>query len=427
MNFKKIIVCASVLFFVAIMTWAGESPVITFEKDVSPIFRKKCQECHEPGGMAPMSLVNYEEVRPWARSIQEKAVSREMPPFYAGGPIGYYENDNRLTDREIDIISKWVESGSPKGISTGESKETMASASERPVKPADLVLQPPVPYQLKNDGVDHFELFAFDQHIFAQDTWIRGIGVRPGNRSLVHHVVVYLLPANFKAGVDGRVDGVDAVIMGAQPVIFWTPGSLRRMFKDGAALLLPKGSRLGMQIHYAPTTDRQATDQTSIDIFYANGVVDKTIRVLYGSKFKIDIPPGESHYQLIDYKKFQTDALISTFSAHMHLRGKSFIIRLIYPDGRKETVFEIPQFYFNWQRGYTLAKPLVVPKGTVAEYTAVWDNSARNRFNPNPNQSVRFGLSTRDEMMSGSIVYVIPEEKLGLEVKHGVAGGAGQQ
>src|SRR5262249_42625650 len=129
---------------------------------------------------------------------------------------------------------------------------------------------------------------------------------------------------------------------------------------------------------------------------------------------------GADDHRLTDYRRFQTDALISGFSAHMHLRGKSFIIRLHYPDGRIETVFDVPQFRFNWQRNYTLTRDLSIPQGTVAEYIAVWDNSAKNRFNPDPLQTVRFGFNSSDEMMAGSIVYVDPHEKLGLQIRHGV-------
>ena len=391
---------------------------VTFEKDIAPIFQNKCLGCHSPGGSGPMSLISYSEARPWARSIKEKVVMLAMPPFYAAGPIGYYENDIRLTRDEIEAITRWVDSGAPRGNPSDRPKERV-QIEESDLERPDLVLTPRKPYTVKSNDEDDFQLFAFD-HMFAQDTWIRGIEVQPGNKSAVHHAVVYLLSDKFKAGPDGRVEGAGASIMGAEAILFFNPGGNPRMFKDGSAMLIRKGSRLGIQIHYAPTTKEDVVDQTSVYIYYANGVVQKMIRFLYGGKIKIEIPAGEQHYQLTDYKKFKTSALLLTFSCHMHLRGKSFTIRLIYPDGRTETVFELPQFYFNWQRSYTLAKPLAVPQGTVAEYIAVWDNSARNRFNPDPTVDVRFGFGTSDEMMGGGIAYVIPDEELGIPVKNGV-------
>jgi hypothetical protein len=396
----------------------GHNPEVTFERDVASIFQNKCIECHHAGGSAPMSLVSYNEARPWARAIKEKVVTRTMPPFYVAGPIGYYADDIRLTQEEIDTIVRWVDTGAPRGNPSDRPKMEGWLADKAKDEP-DLVLTPRKPYTIKNNGEDDFQLFAFD-HVFTQDTWIKGIEVRPGNKSAVHHVVVYLLPDSFKAGPGSRVEGAGASIMGAEAILFSNPGSLPKIYEDGTAILIKKGLRLGIQVHYAPTTNDNVVDQTSLGIYYANGVVNRMVRILYGGKANIEIPAGEKNYQLTDYKKFKTNAIILTFGCHMHLRGKSFTIRLIYPDGRRETVFEVPQFYFNWQRSYALAKPLTVPKGAVAEYVAVWDNSSRNRFNPDPTRVVRFGFNTTDEMMGGSITYVIPEEELGIQVKDGV-------
>jgi hypothetical protein len=428
MNAKKAILSAAAALYVLAMLSVsirvsariGTKPPVTFEKDVAPILQDKCQECHRPGGVAPMSLVSYVETRPWAVAIKEKVVMRAMPPFYAAGPTGYYENDTRLTEEEISVITRWVDSGAPRGNASDHPKDRDWYVGKQGQKP-DLVLKTRMPYTLKKDAIDDYELFAFD-YTFLQDTWISGIEVHPGNKSAVHHIAIYILPDRLTAGPDGRVEGAgaDTLIMGGQLVLFWNPGSLPRMFKDGSAMLIQKGSRLGIQVHYAPTTKDNVVDQSWIGLHYATGVVDRMVHFQYGGKSRIDIPAGEEHYQLIDYKKFRTDALITMFGAHMHLRGKSFTIRLIYPDGRKETVFELPQFYFYWQRSYSLVRPLAIPKGTVAEYTAVWDNSPRNPYNPDPKQSVHFGFRTSDEMMGASIIYVDPQEKLAIPVKNGV-------
>jgi len=190
--------------------------------------------------------------------------------------------------------------------------------------------------------------------------------------------------------------------------------------QPGRAVLIPKGARLGIQVHYAPTQKTDLVDQTSVGLFYANGTIDKVSHQMYGGSDNIEIPPGEAHYQLVDYRKFKTDALIYGFAVHMHLRGKGFIFRLIYPDHKTQTVLELTHYNFNWQRFYKLAKIIWVPKGTVAQYTAVWDNSAKNPYNPDPGKTVKFGEKTSDEMMSGTIMYEIPEEHLGIVVKNGV-------
>ena len=397
---------------------AGAPPGTTFEADVAPILRQSCQICHHPGGVAPMSLVTYEECRPWARSIKEQVAKRMMPPFYAAGPIGYYQEDIRLNKNQIDTISAWVDSGAPRGTPSNSSVSTTWDFDDSPAKP-DLLLTPRNPYTVSSNGIDDYQVFAFD-YTFPEDTWINKIDLRPGNRSAVHHIGLYALPAGVKVEPDGRVPDSEASIMQSHLILFWVPGSLPRVFEDRTAMLLPKGTRLGIQVHYAPNKRAGVVDQSSVAIYFANGIVNQLIHNQYGGVSKIAIPPGESHYELVDYKKFKTDALITAFGAHMHLRGKSFKISLIYPDGSERKIFDLPQFQFYWQRGYRLANPIRVPKGTIAKYTAVWDNSDRNALNPDPKQFVRFGLKTTDEMMASDLVYVIPEEKLNIHVEKGL-------
>ena len=399
---------------------AGKEPDVTFEKDITRILQRSCQECHRRGGVAPMSLTSYDEARPWARSIKEKVVTRVMPPFMADGPEGYYINDIRLTEKEIAAISRWVDSGAKRGNPADHPKDIVwPQDTEWRTGTPDLILKPKTPHKVRNDGIDEYALYAVGPD-FKEDTWIRGIEFQPGNRAAVHHAALYLLPDRLKADEDGRIPGQWTNIMGGQLVLSWVPGSNPRVFKEGTAMMIPKGSRLGIQVHYAPTTKEGVTDHTSIGLFYANGVVNKLVRYLYGGRHDIDIPAGEKHYELVNYRRFRTDALITGFGAHMHLRGKSFKIGLIYPDGRKELLFDLPRFDFNWQRGYSLAHPITVPKGTVAEFTAVWDNSPQNPRNPDPTQPVKFGEKTTDEMMGSTIGYLIPDENLGIRVKNGV-------
>ncbi len=398
---------------------------LTYEKDIVPIFQKKCEQCHREGGIAPMSLVGYQEVRPWTRSIREKVITRAMPPFNASGSIGYFERDPRLTQDEINTVVRWVDGGSKRGTPPAERPKIEWPNEWQSGKP-DLVLRMKQPYDIRAGTVDDYELFDLN-YSFPVDTWIQGIEIRPGNRREVHHASLYILPDRLKPQPDGRLDpnadgqsgGDDVFIIGGQLLLNWVPGSLPRKYEDDVAFMIPKGTRLGLQVHYAPTQQAQI-DQSEVGIYYSNGVIRKVARSLYGGTDHIDIPPGAENYQLIDYRKFKTDATIFAFAAHMHLRGKSFEVKLIYPDGKTETVFDVPHFSFNWQRLYTLARPITVPKGTVAEYIAVWDNSSKNKYNPDPSQQVKFGGRTRDEMMSGTILYHVPDEKLAMKVVRGV-------
>lgn len=406
----------------------GLSPsadALTYEKDIVPIFQKKCEQCHHKGGIAPMSLVDYKEVRPWTGSIRERVITRVMPPFYASGPIGYFEHDPRLTKDEVDTIVRWIDNGSTRGTPSDQ-RPTIQWPTEWQSGSPDLVLRMKQAYYVRAGTLDDYELFDLN-YSFPVDTWIRGIEFRPGNRKVVHHASLYILPDRLKPNADGRlnpkvegqIDGEDVFIIGGQLLLNWVPGSLPRRYDKDVAFMIPKGSRLGLQIHYAPAQQTEV-DQTEVGIYYSNGVIRKVARSLYGGTERIHIPPGAENYQLVDYRKFKTDATIFAFAAHMHLRGKSFEVKLIYPDGKTETVFDVPRFSFNWQRLYTLAMPITVPKGTVAQYIAVWDNSLKNKYNPDPNQEVKFGGRTQDEMMSGTILYYVSGEDLGMKVVSGV-------
>lgn len=198
----------------------------------------------------------------------------------------------------------------------------------------------------------------------------------------------------------------------------WAPGVESVILAEGTAVRIPKGMRLGIQIHYAPS-DQERVDQTSVGIYFANETVKKNLRVLFGDRRDVEIPAGDANYSLTARKTFDTDGVIRFFHVHMHLRGRSYVMRLTYPDGRVETALEVPRYDFNWQRVYTLVEPMRVPKGTSVEFVGTYDNSPANKFNPDPAKVVRWGEKTTDEMMQGRIFWEAADENLNLTVKKG--------
>lgn len=397
---------------------------VTFSKDVAPILQKRCEECHRPGGVAPMSFVTYEQARPWARAIKERVVKREMPPFHALGAVGRYHDDPRLTESEIATIRDWVDGGAAKG----DLKHLPAPAVWKDrwaFGQPDLVVSPSRPFTLKKDGKDLYVFFVFD-HVFAEDTWISSVQVRPGAARNVHHANVHLVPASFEVPPEGYVAGdFDPSARGTFMISGWVPGTNAVKLDEGTSLRLPKGMKLGIQIHYAPT-DQDAIDQTQVGLYFANGVINKHIKVLFGDRKDLVIEPGQAEASFVARKTFPTDAVIKFFHVHMHLRGKSYVMKFHYPDGRVETALEVQNYNFNWQRTYILKEPMKVPKGTVVEYVGTYDNSAKNKLNPDPNQTVRWGEFTVDEMMQGRIFYEAVDENLNLRVVKGRAVAAAE-
>ena len=424
---KKLILVTTVCLFlcmtIAFRSAAGSTgtgqTVVTFTKDIAPILQKRCEECHRDGGVAPMALVTYEQTRPWARSIKEKSVSREMPPFHAAGAVGRYKDDPRLTDAEIATITRWVDSGASRG-----NKKDMPAArvwkTEWKNGQPDLLLKVQKPYTVKESAKDQYVFFVFD-YVFPEETFIRSVDTRPGNQKAVHHANTHVVPPMVKIPAEGFVAGdFDPTARGTVMMAGWAPGVDAVMLPEGTAVRIPKGMRLGIQVHYAPT-EKEVIDETSIGLYFSDGLVKKNIRVLFGDRKDVEIPPGEANYSLTAKKTFDTDALIRFFHVHMHLRGKSYRMRFTYPDGKVEDVLEVPRYDFNWQRVYMLTESMRVPKGTSVEFIGTYDNSGKNKFNPDPTQTVRWGEKTTDEMMQGRIFYESIEENLNITVKKGRA------
>ena len=390
---------------------------VTFTKQVAPIFQKRCEECHHAGGAGPMALASYEDVRPWAKSIREKVTSRQMPPFHATGAIGRYHEDPRLTEGEIATIKDWVDAGAPKG-NPKDSPAPIAWKNEWKLGEPDLTLKVKNVYNLKANPKDQYVFFVFE-HVFAEDTWVSSITTRPGNPKAVHHANTHLIPPTMKVPDEGYFEGdFNPSAHGTIMISGWVPGTNDVRLPAETAVKIPKGMRFGIQIHYGPN-EKPATDQTSLGLYMANGTINKNLRMMMGDRRDLQIQPNDPNYSLTSKSTFSGDALIRFFHVHMHLRGKSYAFRFTYPDGRVETVFDVPNYDFNWQRSYILQEPIRVPKGTQVEFIGTYDNSKQNKFNPDPSAAIRWGEKTTDEMMQGRIFYESVDEKLNLRVKQG--------
>ena len=230
----------------------------------------------------------------------------------------------------------------------------------------------------------------------------------------------------FKVPEEGYIAGAfEPGARGTVMVSGWVPGTNDVLLPAGTAVRIPKGMRFGIQIHYAPA-EKETIDQTSLGIYFADGRIDKSLRMMAGDRRDLQIPAGDPNYSLTAKRTFDTDGVIRFFHVHMHLRGKSYAFRFTYPDGRVETPFEVPNYDFNWQRSYILTQPMRVPKGTQVEFIGTYDNSPRNRFNPDPAQTIRWGEKTTDEMMQGRLFWESESENLNLTVRKGLTVRASQ-
>jgi hypothetical protein len=421
----------------------NSKPEVTFSKDVAPIFYKNCAACHRPDELAPMSLLTYKDARPWARSIKDKVVTREMPPWGADPHYGQFSNDKRLSQDDVDTITAWVDQGAKEG--DPKDLPQMPNFDDRwQIGKPDVVLSMSQAYTIAAEGSDEYLDFVIPTD-FKEFKWVKAVEIHPGNKRVVHHVVAFVQTpqmqnqtkaASFNpTAVEGSIfykDGTLVRTRGDAPVFddgcnapnggfargsgqetlgpvlgFYSPGKDVDVFPDGMAKVIPPGSNIVIQMHYSKVTGKAETDRTSVGLVFYKTVPDQILTSNGALNHYFMIPAGDGSHEVTACYNFRQDTELITLMPHMHKRGKDMRYEVVYPDGRRETLLYVPHYTFNWQSMYRFEKPLLIPKGSKLIVTAHFDNSANNKFNPDPTKTVRWGDPTYDEMMIGYIDYVL--------------------
>lgn len=379
----------------------SDSAAVTFTKDIAPIIYKNCAECHRPGEIAPMSLMTYQEARPWAKSMREQVAQGSMPPWSADPKHGEWANDPRLSQKEIDTIAAWVAAGAPKG----DDKDLPPApkfATGWTIGEPDAVIEMTEEYTVPADGTVPYLYFSMPTN-FKEDKWIQAMEIRPGNRAVVHHVIAYAQDPSVKDTVPG---GEGELRRGRVHLGGITPNKTGVVFSPGTARLIPKGSNIVFQMHY--TTNGQVTkDRTKIGFVFAKQPGQKMVQTGNAINTRFVIPAGADNHEIKASFTLKDDVEISSFMPHMHVRGKSFTYTAVYPDGRSEILLNVPKYDFNWQLTYIPKNRLALPKGTRLDCVAHFDNSTKNRYNPDPTKDVRWGDQTWEEMMIGWYTYSV--------------------
>jgi peroxiredoxin len=376
-----------------------ENAAVTFTKQVAPILQKHCQECHRPGMIGPMSLMTYEDASSWSAMIAEVVSERRMPPWHADPKHGKFANDRSLSKEERDTLLAWVSQGCAKGDVKVMPPTREFSSNEWTIGKPDVVFTMPssykVPAQTPRGGVP-YQYFMVSTG-FKEDRWVQAIEAKPGNRAVVHHILVYARTLAKGNPTDGIGEGM---------LVAQAPGELPTVLPPGAAKKIPKGAALVFQMHYTPNGTEQ-TDQSSVGIIFAKEPPKHEIRTRAIATKRLVIPPGEASYKATSTTTFAQDSMLFSLLPHMHLRGKSFEYRVTYPDGKEDILLSVPRYDFGWQANYRLAEPLRLPAGTRIDCTAFYDNSDKNPNNPDPTATVRWGDQTWQEMMIGFVDYAV--------------------
>ncbi len=390
----------------------------TYARDVAPILYKHCTTCHRPGEIAPMSLLTYGEVRPYARDIRDKVADGVMPPWHADMPHGTFLNERGLTDAERATILRWVANGAPRG-DLKDAPPAPAYPEGWSIGTPDAIFQMQEEYRIPAEGTIAYEYFYIPTN-FTEPKWIQAIEIRPGNRAVVHHVLV-----NYRVRPDqqrvptlrfnqelqkpgpeptgsrppNRPGNVPQRLIGT-----YAPGTNPQVFQPGTALRLEPGGVLELQMHYTANGEA-ATDRTKVGFVFSKDPSPREVRPTQFYNTTLLIPAGARDVAINGEVEFVQDATVWGVFPHTHVRGKKWEYVLQLPDGTKKTILSVPRYDFNWQTYYMFKEPLQIPKGSRIVSTAWYDNSETNKSNPDPSADVRWGDQTWEEMQYTGLLY----------------------
>jgi hypothetical protein len=413
---------------------------VTFNKDVLPILQANCQSCHRPGQVAPMSLLTYQDARPWAKDIKIKVASRQMPPWNADPRYGHFANDRSLKQSEIDTIIGWMAQGAPEGDPKDKPAPLQWPDAGWQIGP-DIIVNGPestVPAHTKNNVIEWTNYIMPTG--FTKDTWITSIEIKPSEPAVTHHICISFIPhrpdtkynvpqwrdiVRDENGVEiakpavkrqrtaasadvSRISddaGQECYLPGTQPIDYRP---------HHAGKLIPAGSDILFNVHYTPN-GKDVVDRPQVGFTVAkedppnkyillstHGVQDRQHFAITAND--ANWAPPEAIVTFLD------DAKLVWMSPHMHMRGKDMTFTVVYPDGKSEIILNVPHFDFNWQLGYVPSQPITLPKGTKLIVSGHFDNSAGNKFNPDPNQTVYYGNMVWEEMFAGRTGIIVDKK-----------------
>jgi len=402
----------------------------TYYKDIVPVLQRNCQSCHRSGEAAPMSFLDYPSTRPWAKAIKSAVQVKKMPPWSADPNASHkFANDRSLSEADRNTLIAWVDAGAPEGNSKDAPKPIDFVEGWNIGKP-DVVYTMPHEFQVPASGTVEYQYVVIPTGL-TEDKWVQMSEIRPSNRSVVHHVIAFIRPKGSKWLAEAQpgipfVPGRDLRQLAAGPpdsqadaqlragqilpgemLVGYAPGMPAQVFEPGTAKLLPAGADLVFQLHYT-AGGQETVDQSSVGLVFAKAPPQRRALTVTAANVFLAIPPGDPNYKVDAQITLRDDSEMVSLMPHMHLRGKDFVYKVVYPTGETSTLLSVPKYDFNWQLVYVLDKPLALPKGSRIECTAHFDNSINNPYNPNPKATVHFGDQTWDEMMIGFFDVTIP-------------------
>jgi len=377
----------------------------TFARDIAPILQRHCQDCHRPGGEAPFPLLDEAQTRKHAAMVAEVVEQGRMPPWYGSGRFGTFVNHRGLSAAERAAVVRWVAGGMPSGDAAELPPPRPLPTGAWRIGEPDLVVEIKAPIRLPADGIVPYKYFVLPYR-FDRDTWVEAIEIRSTNGRSLHHCNLARVKFGERFTQDGFITG-------------YVPGGDPLVLDPGTAVRIPAGSALALQAHYV-TTGEPELDRLQVGFRFPRVVVQKEMQVTIVANLRFEIPPGARAHPVRAARKLPADAEGIGMFVHMHLRGRDMLVTTVTPDGDEQRQLVVPNYNFDWQQSYRWPRgAMTFARGTRFEALAHYDNSAWNPFNPDPEQAVRFGLETADEMMYLFVFWVPQQQALGLSIDPG--------
>jgi hypothetical protein len=397
--------CILAAVFVASLIGNAQAQDITYSRDIAPILQEKCVTCHNPEGIGPMPLQSYQQVNPFAALIKDRTSKRIMPPWHIDTTTGIQEfkNDASLSDEQIATISSWVDSGAPEGNPTHlptpiDIPSGSAWQLTEQLGPPDLIIKS-TPFDVIANGQDQWWTPDVPFEGMEKDRWLRAAEFKPSyplGKKVVHHGHAVLVP-------EGETRQVALARYGV--------GKSWEVYPDGTGMKVPANGHIAWNLHYFPVGAEGEDDVVEVGLWFYDEGFTPELETAGEAMFRVDglngmargqdiVIPPHGYQVLQGTHVLDAPAVIHSYRPHLHMRGKVMTMEAIFPDGRKEVLSQVNKYNHNWQISYLYAddaKPLL-PKGTVLQFTSVFDNTVNNPLNPDPEQWVVFGRRGVDEM-----------------------------
>ena len=368
---------------------------ISYADDIAPILVDNCTACHTQGGIAPWAMTEYSMIKGFAPMIREVIRTKRMPPWHADPETGVWEHDGSISNDEIKTLVGWIEAGAERGQGPDPLLKVKPLETQWTLGEPDLILEVPA-YDIPATGIVEYQ-FPVLPNPLGKDVWVKAATIIPGDGRVVHHVLMGSGPVpEENAGDLGSV--FDNYIMG------YAVGNESAELPAGTGVFVPADEAFLLQMHYTPV-GIATTDKTRVGLYFADETPANFLRTHVILDPSIKIEPNSAEHEESAYFVFSDDATLYSVTAHAHYRGSSAKYTVEYPSGESEVVLSVPVYDFNWQRTYTFAEPLQLPKGSKMVYSTTYDNSVNNPSNPDASRTVPWGEQSHDEMLYGSMSF----------------------